>query len=217
MKTVGNCTAYNSTCKSCLMKCELASTGFFLNASESLHISFPNSTTSCNIQNFTDNFWRQSKLKLWYKKQTTVMTKNRITFQVIIPLLIGGFIYIFFRADSLIMFRWFDTLGLTQIIAACRQLTIRHFNLPSWIIFSLPDALWIFAFINLMLIIWKDRFSTNSIFWLLLAPSIGIFSEVGQVVKIIPGTFDIIDLTLILIASTIPFLQTIIKHKIQTE
>jgi hypothetical protein len=157
-----------------------------------------------------------ANLNFGIKKETTLTTKNRIIFQVITPLLIGGLIYIFFRADSLLMFRWFDTLGLTKIISSCRQFTVGHFHLPTWILFSLPDALWIFAFINLMLLIWQDRFSINSIFWLLIAPTIGIFSEVGQVVHIIPGTFDIIDLTLILTASTLPFLQRINKQKIQS-
>lgn len=141
--------------------------------------------------------------------------KYRIICFVLIPLLIGGIIYILFRSDNLTMFNWFNTLGLATIIDMWRQTTIGHINLPAYLVFSVPDALWIFAFTNLMLIIWQDRLSKNSIFWIMLAPTIGIFSELGQIFKIIPGTFDIIDLTLILIATSVPILQTIKKQKLE--
>src|SRR3990172_4353052 len=106
-------------------------------------------------------------------------TRQRLKLTVIIPLLIGGLICILFRADSLLMFRWFDTIGLGQTIKTARQL-IGHSNLPAWTVFSLPDALWIFSFTNFMLIIWRDKFWGQSLFWIFIAPTVGLFSEVGQ-------------------------------------
>lgn len=140
---------------------------------------------------------------------------QRLTLTVIIPLLIGGLIYILFRADSLLMFRWFDNLGLGKTITALRQFNHGQFNLPTWTIFSLPDALWIFSFTNFMLIIWRDKFSEQSVLWILIAPTIGVLSEIGQAFHFVRGTFDLIDLTLILIASIIPFITTIKKPKPQ--
>jgi len=111
------------------------------------------------------------------------------------------------------MFSWFNYLGLANAFNWCREMTFGQFSLPSWVIFSLPDALWVFSFTSLMLIIWHDNFSKSSIFWLLLAPLIGLFSEVGQIIKFVPGTFDQTDLCLILIASILQFLQILKKNK----
>ena len=146
---------------------------------------------------------------------TTLRRHNRLTLTVILPLLIGGLTYILFRADSLLMFRWFDTIGLQQVIETARQF-IGHSRLPAWTIFSLPDALWIFSFTSLMLIIWRDKFSAQSIFWLCIAPTVGLLSEIGQGFHFIRGTFDPMDLTLILIASILPFALTIKKQQTQT-
>ena len=141
-------------------------------------------------------------------------SSSKIFVQAGFPLSIGGLIYILFRTDSLLMFRWLDMLGATAFIQSCRKYMIDRLNLPDWIIFSLPDALWVFSFTSLMLIIWHGKFSYNSIFWLLLAPIIGLFSELGQLVGIIPGTFDIIDLLLILLSAILPFGRLMTKQKI---
>ena len=139
---------------------------------------------------------------------TTLRRHNRLTLTVILPLLIGGLIYILFRADSLLMFRWFDSIGLGQTIKSIRS-SIGQPNLPSWTVFSLPDALWIFAFTNFMLIIWRDKFSGQSIPWIFIAPTIGLLSEIGQAFHLVRGTFDLTDLTLIVIASIIPFISSV--------
>lgn len=143
-----------------------------------------------------------------------MQTRNRIILTVIFPLLIGGLTYILFRVDSLVMFKWFDSIGLGQAIAATRQL-FGQSNLPAWTIYSLPDALWIFSFTNFMLIIWRDEFSIQSIPWIFIAPAIGLFSEIGQAFHFVRGTFDTTDMILILIAAGLPFLSIIEKTKNQ--
>ena len=142
--------------------------------------------------------------------------RTKIFLQVVLPLLSGGLIYILFRADSLLMFRWFDKLGATAFISFCRQHTVGQFSLPTWFIYSLPDALWIFSFTRLMLAIWQDKFSVQSIFWILIAPTIGLLSEIGQAFDFVRGTFDLSDLTFILIASALPFYSPIKNHQTQS-
>ena len=156
-----------------------------------------------------------ANLKLWSFEQTEVMTYKRIILTVIFPLLIGGLTYILFRADSLLMFRWFDSIGFGESIKTVRHL-IGHSKLPAWTIYSLPDALWLFSFTSFMLIIWRDKFSTQSIFWIFIAPTVGLLSEIGQAFHFVRGTFDATDLALILIASTLPFITLIKKQKLQT-
>ena len=41
--------------------------------------------------------------------------------------------------------------------------------------------------------------------WLYVGPILGIGAELGQLLLIIPGTFDIMDLFLCIIASILPF------------
>ena len=142
--------------------------------------------------------------------------RTKISLQVVLPLLTGGLIYILFRADNLLMFRWFDKLGASDFISVCRQHTIGQFSLPTWLIYSLPDALWVFSFTSLMLSIWRDKFSVQSIFWILVAPTIGLLSEIGQAVHLVRGTFDFSDLTLILIASSLPFYSLLKNHQTQS-
>lgn len=146
---------------------------------------------------------------------TPLRNHIRQALTVYVPLLIGGLIYVLYRADNLLMFRWFDVIGLRQEITTCRQF-IGHSYLPAWIIFSLPDALWVFSFSNFMLIIWRDKISTHSIFWVCIAPIFALISEIGQSLHFVHGTFDPMDFTLILIGSILPFVLNFRKLKTQT-
>jgi hypothetical protein len=156
---------------------------------------------------------RDEKIKILLS--TSVSTKQmnrRLILTVIIPLLISGVIYILFRTDSLIMFKWFANIGLGESIKALRH-SIGQLNIPNLIIFSLPDALWIFSFTSFMLIIWRDKFSAQSIPWIFIAPVAGLLYEIGQAFHFVRGTFDTTDLILILIASFLPFVAMIYSRK----
>ena len=134
----------------------------------------------------------------------------KIFFCSILPLFLGGMIYILFRSTSLLMFSWFEILGVNSYITLFRE----HINLPakfSWIIFSLPDALWVFSFTCMMAIVWQNRLSFQSLLWIFLAPAIGILSELCQALSIVPGTFDYSDLALIIMASFLAIYCTLIK------
>ena len=80
------------------------------------------------------------------------MKKNNIIlFHTLIPMIIGAFIYVIFREKNLIMFSWFDSLGLNGIIDYLR-LNLSKYNIPSWILFNYPDGVWIYSFISLMIV-----------------------------------------------------------------
>lgn len=124
-----------------------------------------------------------------------------------IPVILGGFIYIIFRVESLIMFKWFSSMGLATMVQDLRTINVfQNIKLPNWVLYSLPDALWLFSFNYLLLLVWRFKASRDSIAWLLLAPAIGVFSELGQLIKVLPGTFDPIDLALLLIACILSML-----------
>lgn len=137
-------------------------------------------------------------------------THNGMTKKIIIgllPVILGGLIYLTYRTDTLIMFGWFKKIGLADTVAFLRSNQhLQTLTIPSWIKFSLPDALWLFSFNFILLTLWNFNVNRQSAFWLFLAPTIGLFSEIGQLVNIVPGTFDFMDLVLLLLASLIPFL-----------
>ena len=132
--------------------------------------------------------------------------KSKTITHIIIPMLIGGFIYILFREDNLLMFNWFNSLGMKNLIDFFQEHTLLKNLIPNWIKFSLPDGIWIYSLTSLMLIIWYKDSSKTKYIWLLIGPILGISAELGQLINIVPGTFDNTDLIFCLIASITPFI-----------
>ena len=126
---------------------------------------------------------------------------------VIIPITFGGIIYLLFRADSLMMFRWADTIGIKSVLDDIRVYctTIQMENL-NWFFFSLPNGLCVYSFTSFMLIVWGLKFSRHSIFWISIGPLLASCGEIGQAFGIVRGTFDPADLILCLIGSFLPLL-----------
>ena len=131
---------------------------------------------------------------------------NQILFHVLIPMIIGGFIYIIFREKNLLMFNWFDSLGFREIIDFLRFHISEKYYIPNWLLYNYPDAIWIYSFVSLMLIIWNGVKSNIKFAWLTIAPILGISAEIGQYINIIPGTYDQFDLLFCFLGSLLPFI-----------
>jgi hypothetical protein len=110
------------------------------------------------------------------------------------------------------MFTWFQNAGFKGV-KTIRELAVTQ-DIPNWVKYSLPDALWVYSFTCFMLITWDHKFTRQSVAWLLIAPMSGIVSEIGQAFQLISGTFDLMDLILILIAATLPFILIIKNNKL---
>lgn len=126
--------------------------------------------------------------------------KRLIFIHVAVPLILGGLIYISFRSLSLRIFNWFEWSKIdffTSIIRTTIHPLKSHF--PSWFYFSLPDALWVYSFSSALLILWKDQFRIGK-HWLLSPLILGSIVEVAQGLKLFPGTFDMWDLILTILA-----------------
>lgn len=126
--------------------------------------------------------------------------------------MVGGLIYIFFRTDKLLMFSWFKRLGLSNLISYIRLFS-DEFILPEWVIYSLPNALWTYSFMFSFVLLWKNSINLYRYIWFALVFFISVGSEIGQLLKIVPGTFDFIDLFLCLIAIMIPRLVQLEEEK----
>lgn len=136
------------------------------------------------------------------------MTRN--LFVGLAPLIIGGLLYLTYRVDTLKMFKWFDRLGVTDFILFLRgNKLLQSIQFPNWLKFSLPDALWIFSFTYSMLLLWQFKLTWRNAIWIIIPPLVGLFSEVGQLFNVIPGTFDIMDLLLLMVAMATPFLKIV--------
>lgn len=133
----------------------------------------------------------------------------------IIPVIVGGLIYLTYRTDSLLMFSWLEKVQLRGAVDWLRSNNhLQNLEMPGWVKFSLPDALWLFSFTYIVLLLWDFNINKQSIGWILLAPIVGLSSEFGQLFKIIPGTFDIVDVLLLLLASSLPLLSVNNKKSI---
>lgn len=110
----------------------------------------------------------------------------------IIPVSIGGLIYILGRHETLKMFHWFQLINLDTYIYYLRsayQTSITS-TLPQWMRYSLPDALWMYSFTSAVLLLWKRQLSI----YLLIPFLLGAGSEIGQYFHLVRGTYDANDL-----------------------
>lgn len=121
-----------------------------------------------------------------------------------LPVVLGGLIYIIFRTERLLMFHWFGYLKLSDEINLIKNLR-NIYSFPCWFIYSLPDGLWVFSYTALSLEIWKLSITRHSFFWIFSIPVMAVLSEFLQLFKIIPGTFDLIDVMFYLLGIILSF------------
>ncbi|MGZ8848512.1 MAG: hypothetical protein ACXW3C_18790 [Pyrinomonadaceae bacterium] len=140
----------------------------------------------------------------------------RFLLHVAVPLMIGGAIYICWRDPSLVLFDWFHAIGLNSVVEGIRAVTLPYAGqLPRWLLYSLPDALWVYAAIMLMDCIWRERITSrvNRRLWLWSGPLLAIVIELGQLTGLVRGSFDPYDLVLSAAASFVAALVIITSGK----
>ena len=118
-------------------------------------------------------------------------------------LILGSYLYLKFRSETLLMFKWAENFGLNFIVSSLRG-SSSVLNSPQlkYIIFSAPYGMWVISFCCFIGAIWHNDSSVSAMIWRLLVPAIAIISELFQFVGLLPGTYDKNDL-LVLIVSTI--------------
>lgn len=127
----------------------------------------------------------------------------------VLSLTTGGVLYILYRSETLILFGWIKTLGLYDIVSNLRPSN----GSDSWLVYSLPDGLWLFAYILLMGALWN--FDTlKSLLYSAPLVVIGIGSELLQIHHIVRGTFDIVDLLCYIVAIVFGIIYIKIANKL---
>jgi hypothetical protein len=120
-------------------------------------------------------------------------------------MLLGGVIYILWRDPALLMFKWFRVLGLEPLVLQLRlESSAVEPVLPRWILYSVPDGLWVYALTAFMAHAWAGSPSSPfKTFWLSLGLVLGAGSELGQLAHVVPGTFDWTDFLICLAAASL--------------
>ena len=114
-----------------------------------------------------------------------------------LAILIGGLIYILLRPSEHIFFGWISMAGLEQWMSHARSVSPALGQLfPEWLVFSLPNGLWSFAYALLITRIWSRSRSWLKYFWMASIPILVLGFEIMQIPGIIPGTFCIQDIAL---------------------
>ena len=131
---------------------------------------------------------------------------KRFFLHVVLTMIVGGIVYILFRSDTLLMFRWFEFLKIDKIIYSLREYTFYYRKyMPESVLFSLPDCLWVYSFTMFLSFYFKNIL-------LIMIPCIGsVLTEIGQL-WFVPGTFDIMDVLYMLAATGIA-LFFIYRHR----
>lgn len=112
-------------------------------------------------------------------------------------LLMGGMTYLLFRPQTLLMFHVTDAIGLSAAINSMREGISSQ--LPEFIIYNLPGALWATAYIlTTEYFLYRQSVKTR-ILVAGIIPVIGAVSELLQLTGLLPGTFDVADLLCYLI------------------
>jgi hypothetical protein len=147
--------------------------------------------------------------QLYYRQYTN---RQRIV-KVILSftlLIIGGLIYVGFRDKSLLMFSWFEQLGIIGEVDAFRGF-VNLEGVYGWVKNCLPDGLWLFAYMFLVDAIWNGSKSISSYIYIFSLPFFALLSEFLQYFSLFPGVFDWIDVASYIFAILLYIIFKLIK------
>lgn len=114
----------------------------------------------------------------------------------VLALAVGGAIYLLWRNDSLVMFQWAEAIGILSFIHSARAKVEALGTIPpTWVLLSLPTALWSYSLGASLGCIWLG-YRPALIGTYLLVVFLGPVGELGQLTTLIPGTFSAPDLVL---------------------
>lgn len=105
----------------------------------------------------------------------------------------GGLIYLAYRSETLQMFRWAEAVGASPLVDVLRE-SANGQNLYEWVKYSLPDGLWLFAYMFIIDSIWNGDKGKTAQSFIYILPVIALLSELSQCFHLLPGVFDLADL-----------------------
>jgi hypothetical protein len=130
---------------------------------------------------------------------------SRTGCHVLLPLLVGASIYTLWRSRHLLVFGWYRATGLGHLVEYVRHVAYPFRSaVPQVILYSLPDALWVYSFTAALALIWRfESKSLPRLIWLLIPSVLAVGAEFGQALHLVPGTFDLSDIISYIIAGVL--------------
>lgn len=119
---------------------------------------------------------------------------KKLFFHSLLPLIVGGVIYLFIRPANFFIHLVTTKLVLFEPVDSIREASILFYpHLPNIIVYNLPDGLWVYSFTAAILYVWNFQLNKWSIPFCLIPVILGAGSEFGQLFEVVPGTFDTFD------------------------
>ena len=126
---------------------------------------------------------------------------------VALPVALGAAVYLLWRAPHLRVFRWAEAVRADAAVERLRAWAAgARPHLPEAFLFSLPDALWVYALTAALALVWRRERGPAAAAWLAVGPLLGVGSELGQRAGMVPGTFDPLDAALCALAAGLAWL-----------
>jgi len=128
----------------------------------------------------------------------------------LLPLFFGGLIYICYRSENVLLFSWMRYFNINYTLL--RLLNPKNNVFVQFIIFSLPNGLWVLSgllLLQVLLINEKKLLFLYSIIFIIVS----IVIEISQLYSLLSGTFDIIDLITIIIFSGFGLYMSKLRRK----
>lgn len=111
------------------------------------------------------------------------------------------------------MFEWFSRIGLADAILHIRaHSSFLAVYVPEFMRYSLPDGAWVYAATFYQAYVWQAGPAKLFWLWSILPPVLAIGGELGQAVRVVPGTFSLTDLTVCMAAALLA-IQFALGHR----
>lgn len=151
-------------------------------------------------------------------------TRARFVLFAVLPVLLGGLVYVCFRPTNLLLFDWATAAGLSGAVGSLRTFMAPLGPwLPGWAIHSAPAGLWGMALVATVALIWRGEIDRRACAYLTIAIATACGSEVLQWTGHMPGTFDPVDLAAYILGASVgllalahpPFLLHRKRHELE--
>lgn len=111
----------------------------------------------------------------------------------LMPVIIGGTIYLLYRPKNILLFSTLNEMGIMPRLEAIRK-SAELYHLPNFVVYSLPAGLWTASYLMAMYMMTKHCTRRTRLSLSLPLPISAIASEFMQLFDLCPGTFDVDDL-----------------------
>lgn len=127
--------------------------------------------------------------------RATLARWEAATLHVALPVIVGAAIYLLFRTRTLLAYQWVTAAGAGAWLEVARDHAMPFRAVLSGpILYTVPDAMWVYGLTACMRLIWSRNASGARWVWVSLGVVLGAGGELGQALGIVPGTFDPADL-----------------------